>query len=243
MDKLTQLKNYGVKFQRFELGGFTVLTNDAPVTANKLLLRSVTQFYDPLPNLRLSKKDSVVIDVGAYIGTFSMYASREISGRVFAIESYHLGAAFIRANLELNNIDNVVVIEKALALHDGEQGFYESASANGGMLISNIDKEQTRKMQKTSFPCIKIESIIKKHNIDKIDFLKMNCEGAEGIIVHWSDFVIDKIKRISFSFHPSWCKESGDKIYEFLKDKGFNIKLRGHHIRNEHSWWYCWKDK
>jgi FkbM family methyltransferase len=56
--------------------------------------------------------DTVFVDVGAYIGLYTVYACRH-ARRVLAVEPNPMALIYLRANIALNNCHNTIVAPKA----------------------------------------------------------------------------------------------------------------------------------
>lgn len=70
---------------------------------------------------------TVVVDVGAYVGYFTLLAAREVGseGRVLAFEPNPESRALLERNIDLNGYgDRVTVIGKALSSSSGSAAFY-----------------------------------------------------------------------------------------------------------------------
>jgi hypothetical protein len=104
------------------------------------------------------RKDDVVLDIGANIGGFTVYAAKRAK-LVFAIEP--VKAKELRANIELNNLNNVTVIEGALAF--------------GSSSITISWGNERREVQGYTFREI-------LDMTGPVDFFKCDCEGAEWTI-------------------------------------------------------------
>lgn len=65
---------------------------------------------------------AVFVDVGAHVGKYSLYASRQVgdSGLVVAIEPHPQNLENLRKGLRLNGLTNVVVIQKACSDYNGK---------------------------------------------------------------------------------------------------------------------------
>ncbi len=69
--------------------------------------------------------DHVVIDIGAYIGTFSLLmAALAPHGHVFAIEPAHDTFRILQTNVALNGLSNVFIFNLALADRKGSATLY-----------------------------------------------------------------------------------------------------------------------
>lgn len=111
------------------------------------------------------REDDVVFDVGANNGIFSCLAGLVVGnkGRVYAFEPLKKYADLIRKNVVLNNLRNVVVIEKALGENKG------MARMDGISIVG----------EGGNIPVITLDAFVQENKIEKIDFLKMDVEGFE----------------------------------------------------------------
>jgi FkbM family methyltransferase len=95
--------------------------------------------------VRLLQPGSTFFDVGAGIGFFSLLAARSVgpAGRVVSFEPGPEHAASVRANVELNDLANVTVVESALSdrigpayLADPREATAALASGPGGGAVT-----------------------------------------------------------------------------------------------------------
>jgi FkbM family methyltransferase len=79
---------------------------------------------------------SVVYDVGAHYGYYSLLASQLAgpSGRVIAFEPSPRNLSVLRRHIQLNHADNVTVLETAVSDHEGEARFDDRAGSGVGHL-------------------------------------------------------------------------------------------------------------
>jgi hypothetical protein len=72
-------------------------------------------------------------------------------------------------------------------------------------------------------PAVTIDSLFEENIIDRIDFLKIDCEGAEKqVLLGISDQNLSKVKKIALEFHLSHLTESDSmEIVERLTAQGF----------------------
>ena len=93
---------YGLKGCYFWYDGFKFCFDKQLLTISQVL--SDYRFQD-------IRDSDIVLDIGANIGGFSLLASRKAK-QVFAVEP--LFADLLRANIEINGIKNIAVMEVAL---------------------------------------------------------------------------------------------------------------------------------
>ncbi|WP_299416259.1 FkbM family methyltransferase [Acaryochloris sp. IP29b_bin.148] len=132
---------------------------------------------------RSIQEGSVVFDIGANGGLYSLIASRKAgkSGNIYAFEPGKAELEILHRNLSINSCDNVEVIEKAVSDHSGQSKF--AISKDGAMnslmetehLYQSITHWQTIEL-------ISLDAFIQHNNISKVDFIKVDVEGAEELV-------------------------------------------------------------
>jgi FkbM family methyltransferase len=158
----------------------------------------------------------VIYDCGSNIGISCIYF-KEIypNARVIAFEADPSIAAVLERNLLRNNLKGIEVIPKAVWIND-EGIEFNSDGKDGGSIYGEGKK-------------IKISSVRLKDYLakeDRIDFLKMDIEGAETEVVLDCSELFFKIQNIFIEYH-SWSGQptSIDKILKVLRDSGFRYYI------------------
>jgi len=123
------------------------------------------------------KKDDVVIDAGANCGHLSIFFSRaaKANGMVYAFEPDRFNIKKIIDNIALNpDLDNNIKIVDLLLWDKNEEvDFYEAGTVGSSAVWI---PDATLCVKKNA---VRIDDWIAKNNISKIDFIKMDIEGAE----------------------------------------------------------------
>ncbi|RPI00204.1 MAG: FkbM family methyltransferase [Ignavibacteriae bacterium] len=159
---------------------------------------------------------STVIDIGANIGAFSLFAASCGASKVFAFEPNAEAFQCLQKNIHANRLDSVIKPHRfAVAGSAGRRiRFPKNASAYNSFLRGESAKEY--EFVKT----IDLTRIMK--NIDHVDLLKMDCEGAEWEILHGTNReVLDRIDAIRMEYHLG----QRDQIAAFLQQNGFSLKM------------------
>jgi len=179
--------------------------------------------------IKFIQKDSVVIDIGAQIGVFSIYAGKLASeGNVFCYEPFDENFEILEKNISLNGLDNVKVFNLGVAGVGGKRDLVISDENTGGHGFYESEGE------KIKVDVISLKDVFEKNKIEKCDFLKMDCEGAEyEILMKTPQKYLDKIKSITMEYHPN-----GDirKLKKFLEDAGFDVIVKGKGIGLLYAW-------
>jgi FkbM family methyltransferase len=197
-----------------------------PVVINEVIRDNI---YALTPSLN----EGVVIDVGAHIGAFSIYASRVMpKAKVFSFEPFPDNYELLTANIKLNGCSNITAFNQAISNIEGIQEFYFSDSKDFVTMSLHNDRvkqlfnvEPRRIYVKTRT----IEQFIQEKNIKLIDFLKLDCEGAEyNILFYCSDNLLSRIKRISMEYHTGMYDGkfmNCQLMKDFLESKGFIVHV------------------
>jgi FkbM family methyltransferase len=162
------------------------------------------------------KADSVVLDIGANIGDFTIQAAKACPlGRIFAIEPVTANASMAAIQIELNGARNVTCIPVALGDHEGEI----EINAFGGhssiyWAAENSSPQATR--------LTTLESLLDEYGIETVDLLKMDCEGAEWQILPAAESVLPRIRQICMEFHRSHGWDEA-RLATWLRERGYEV--------------------
>jgi len=166
-----------------------------------------------------------IIDIGAHYGYFSIFSANNTDkdSRLIAIEPNKNNFKYLRKNIEENNLSNINCFNYAIGEKSGLNKLYHGQSPN-----HSIIENYTLLNQNGDFETIEVktlEEIIIENELEKIDFLKMDCEGAEfSILGKTPKYIYDKILTISMEFHDLKDKNfTGEYLIKILTENGFNI--------------------
>jgi len=186
--------------------------------------------YTPL-GFELGRQD-VVIDVGAHTGLFSVFASmRAKDGRIISVEPDPENFRVLEQNIGLNGIVNITPLNIALSDRSGEAELTLSADTISHSLHSKLVTESGSR--KIPVKTKGLNNLVEEYRIDRIDFLKMNCEGSEyEILGSCSEDVLSKIRRMSIQYHYLDHERNGETLTRFLTGHRFKVTLSasGYHI-------------
>lgn len=172
------------------------------------------------------KPGDVVVDIGAHIGSFSVWALHH-GANIVAFEPDE-----VNFNLLSHNIDeakktcagNADVHNTAVRSSRGV--FFMNRGAEGQPNTGGYKVIDEVEAVKTTEPLQRIDNITKTDLIFKhtpiIDFLKLDCEGSEfDILENLTDEQWGQINSIMMEWH--FDKMRADRLVELIKSKGFAI--------------------
>ena len=183
--------------------------------------------YEQDTNTVLSKyikKGDVVIEAGANIGSETLLISKLVGqGSVYGFEPNPYTFERLSINVSVNSLTNVKVFDCALGESDGNINFniYPKNFCNPGMSSKYMETPITQKItvvQKT------LDSFIKQNNIDKVDFLKMDIQGAEMDLLLGAGETIRKHKPTVFLEAFALFNDT-KALFEKFKEYGYNVYL------------------
>ena len=158
-----------------------------------------------IPGIVSVENGDYVIDCGGFsLDTAIMFAEMAgLNGKVFACEFVPDNLKICDANLALNPHlrDRITIIKKPLSDKSGEElVFCESASCTS--LAPQLENAQSNRYISTT-----IDDFVAEHNVEKIDFIKMDIEGSELAALKGAEKTIKK-------YHPKLAIS----IYHKLED-------------------------
>lgn len=165
----------------------------------------------------------VVVDIGANVGAFTIYAAKECcEGKIVAVEPIAENFEVLCENIQLNNLRNVTVKQAALDSTSGTRKFFVNKSTTSSFFWG------TPNGTSRSVLTVTLRQLLDEAGIEKVDFLKMDCEGAEfDILMNLDEEMLSKIKRVALEFHDLSREKSGKELKPYLEKKGFTVELTG----------------
>lgn len=138
--------------------------------------------------------DTICLDVGANVGYFSMLmAALAYRGNVYAFDPLPLNAALLRASAELNDFKNIKIIESAVGASDGEVSLTQSTDSAYSSIRDTKRKAVERIIR---VPMITLDTFITNYSIQAVDVIKIDVEGAEGLVLNGSRALLsDAVRR------------------------------------------------
>jgi len=125
--------------------------------------------------------------------------------------------------VELNHLENMSIFEVAVSGTSGHQDIY--TYQGGSSADYSLYERGITNIKAGRIPTISVEDILKREGLPRIDFLKLDCEGAEhDILRNMSLETAAKIMGIAMETHRVPSEFSID-IPLRLKELGFEIRM------------------
>lgn len=197
------------------------LTNEDLSIIKEIFYHKLYSPYFPFYN------KCTIVDIGAHKGFFAMYAALNCSSdsKIICLEPSDRNYTDLTKNIHLNRLSNIHTVNKGVLSKAGEVTLYLYSPANNSILREYENIIDKRSQNSESIQVITLARIIETFQLEKIDFLKIDCEGSEyDILYHLESSIYAKIKVISLEFHDLNEKnKSGYSLAVYLLNQGFNI--------------------
>lgn len=175
--------------------------------------------YTPQPG-------DIALDLGAGNGLDALILSRAVgqAGRVLAIEAHPYTYLCLNKTCEYNRLSNVTTIMRAVVDESGKEISIGNSEGHVGNSVVDNGTDGIR------VPADSIDHICQEFSIDRIDFLKMNIEGAEQLALRGMDDMIRRMRFICVGCHDFKADKTGNEFFRtkqivkaFLQDNHFEL--------------------
>jgi FkbM family methyltransferase len=170
------------------------------------------------------EKQPFIIDCGCNIGMALIFFKKVYpNSRIIAFEPDKKTFEILNNNVEINNLKNVKLLNKAVYNFEGNINFYYDPDQPGLMIMSLIKE----RLPKT---CEKVDSVLLSDHIKgKIDFLKMDIEGVEDIVIeeliHRNKLKFVEEMIIEYHHHINPKRDNISKTLKILEENGFGYQI------------------
>jgi len=166
------------------------------------------------------RRGDVVVDGGAYTGTFAMIAANMVGdeGKVIAFEPDTENHKKLLANLQLNDLKNVIVIPKGLWSSDTKIPFRDAHNPGSSFIFDEPCGDSV-----IDLPVVSLDRELDRLGIEKVDFIKMDVEGAEVEAIRGAKNILAKSDaRLAIaSYHVVGGQETSIELEKLLDDMGY----------------------
>jgi FkbM family methyltransferase len=175
--------------------GFSLPLHDPTDVQTAWVVFCAGEYYVP-------ERCDVVLDLGANIGAFSLYASKCRSAQqVYAFEPVSSTFDVLQANLRANSIENVKAFCKGIGGNTGRRTIHLGVTSQHSSLIyrgsSTYESGLTEEVE-----IVTLDQLFDDLQLDEVDMAKMDCEGGEvEAILAASDETLRRIKHLSLEYH------------------------------------------
>ncbi|WP_375495476.1 FkbM family methyltransferase [uncultured Nostoc sp.] len=174
---------------------------------------------------QIIKEGSIIYDLGSNSGFHTILASVLVGsqGKVVAFEPHPQNLHYLKQHLQLNHLENVIVIDKAVSDSSGViqfdgSGFTGHISSQGELQVKTVS----------------LDELIDTKQIPPPSFLKIDIEGAEMLALSGAKSMLSKIHpTILLATHGT---EVHEQCCQFLNSLGYTLEtIYGEDIQNSNE--------
>lgn len=169
---------------------------------------------------RVRATDRVILDVGANIGLFTLYAARFARhARVFSFEPFPATFSRLLATVHDHHLDTRVTCLNYAAtgaggvrvMRDGPVPSQRRALASPSNSADGIQVQGKS-----------LEEILDENDLFRVDLLKMDIEGSEyEVLLSAPPHVLKRFDRIALEYHGDSAPYSKQQLFDYLRQAGF----------------------
>jgi len=183
-------------------------------------------FFNGFYSFNSKNSSPVIYDCGANIGISSLFfSSKHPSAKIVAYEASPSVFKVLEKNIRINNISNVQLFQNAIWIKNDLLEFSEEGADAGSLYaIKNSKKIQVQ--------AIDFLEVLNKE--DKIDFIKIDIEGAENELIPHLSPAFHKIDKLFIEYHSfKNTPQKLDEILSLLKEFNFRYYIRHSNERKQ----------
>lgn len=176
-------------------------------------------------------ENSVLWDIGANIGLYSLYAALRKNAKVIAFEPSVFNLELLARNISQNKLYNKITIFPLALSNKQASGLFNMSNPDWGGALSTFDKnydqfgEQMDVKFKYNLMGVSGDFIVEKMNISQPDYLKIDVDGVEHIIINGMKEILPKVKSILVEINDEF-EEQLKTTQDSLQAAGFELKKK-----------------
>ena len=162
--------------------------------------------------------DDVIFDVGANIGYVTLLAATSVEkGKVFSFEPMPGTFERLTQNIGFNpHLNNITILNRAVSNQNGEivLNSFENLH-HGHSSISKLNRQDHIEHRVASTT---IDNCVAENNLQKLDFIKIDVEGAEQMAFAGAKYTLARMKpTVLMEMNEETANANGFKCYELLE--------------------------
>lgn len=159
-------------------------------------------------------RGAVLWDIGANVGLYSVYAAKKCNCQVWAFEPSVFNLELLARNIYLNGLtDHVCIIPLALSDRLGASQMHMTSTDWGGALSTfgqtfGWDGKVIRQIFEFKTLGLSMEDAVQKLSIPQPEYIKMDVDGIEHLILNGGHVVLQNIKGILIEVNDAFHEQA-----------------------------------
>ena len=162
-----------------------------------------------------------MIDAGAFVGDTSLLFSKKIKGTVYALEALKENCEKLKKTIQLNQIDNIQIVNKAVGSKSGISYISQNQNTNWTTMVPIDCREYKNEL---AVEVTTIDDFVKENGL-KISLIKAHVEGMESELVRGAVETL-KSQKPTLLIHMHHTPEDFFGIKPFIESLDLNYSFK-----------------
>lgn len=187
-----------------DVAGLDLDMEDAPDSGVTKLVAYEVEYEYCLTDLDLAP-GAVAVDIGAHVGVVSVYLARRYGARVLAFEPQPDNYQRLLRNIAVNGVGHLVTPHNLAITGDGRPvglGGGHNGNSGGWSIYEHAVALPGAQASAT------LAEVFAQHKLERVDLLKIDCEGAEYEILQAAGPLLGRVDRLVMELHLSASLEA-----------------------------------
>lgn len=180
-------------------------------------------FFSEIYKFNPTEGKNIIVDCGANMGVSLVYFSKNYpTHTIIAFEPDKKLYAVASKNIKSLGLTNVELINKAVWDKEEQLSFF-SDGGMGGRVNENFE----------GIASVTIDTVpLKNYISNKVDFLKIDIEGAEDVVINSCSKELEQVGNLFFEYHSKASStQTFDDLLKIVKEAGFRYHIKESYVR------------
>lgn len=187
---------------------------------------------------------SVIWDIGANVGLYSIYASKLNKGKVYAFEPSVFNLEILARNIYINNLQNSITIIPIPMSNMIDENLFQMTSTQWGGALStfgaSIDQNGNPIKDIFEYKILgtSIDEMLKTFQLKNPDYIKIDVDGIEHLILAGASEVLLKVRSVLIEIDDNFIEQT-EKSKILLEKAGLVLfkKCKIDSTSQYNQWW------
>ena len=191
------------------------------------------------------KDNSILWDIGANVGLYSVYAAKSKKCKVYSFEPSVFNLELLARNIYSNKLqNNITIVPLALSDKISENLFQMTSTQWGGALSTfgeGIDQDGNKMKDVFQYKTLGLSMNDAKEflKIPAPNYIKVDVDGIEHLILSGSKEILSNVESVLIEINDSFLEQS-KKTNKILKDSGLTL-IKKYRIKDSNQFNQHWK--
>jgi FkbM family methyltransferase len=202
-----------------------------------------TKEPDTLEWLEAIPENSVLWDIGANVGLYSIYLAKQCKCQVYAFEPSVFNLEVLARNVFLNGLQERITIVPVALSDELGVSMFKMTSTNWGGALSTFGKEfdQNGKEMSAVFQYrtigMTMSNAVSYLGIPLPNFIKLDVDGIEHLVLKGGLEVLRGVSSVLVEINDDFVEQS-EQSQQILTSAGLRLKSMRHMVGGQHNQWW-----